>query len=110
CSSDGLESLDQRRRGRVQEFIRDAVDVACSGGAKIAPSALLDHLLQRYAVTSTTPGHQDDVGVGVTYCHLIRLRSGCAEKPSAGRLDQFLYPHLRVDHGLAPFFAIDQGA
>ncbi len=76
----------------------------------MAPGALADDLLERNPVTGATPRGDDDVRVGVANDVGASVLAGLTNKFSTGGFDQFCYPELRVNDGLAPFFAEDVGA
>src|SRR5579871_4535891 len=60
---DGLQALQQRRRGRVEPGIGNTEHAPLADGVHFAPAALLHDFFQRHAVAGATPGGDDNVGI-----------------------------------------------
>src|ERR1043165_7532316 len=52
-AGEGAKSFDQRRSGRVEQLVADAVNAGVLRGAGVGPAALAHDLLQRHAVAGT---------------------------------------------------------
>ncbi len=92
----------------VEELVRDAEDAAFVHGLQVLPVALSDDAFERDAIPCTTPGEEEDVGVGGRDFFGGGVGAGSAEITAAGGFDQLGNPGLGVDEGLAPLFAVDE--
>ena len=101
------EAFEEGGAGGVEELVGDAEDAAVADGAEVVPVALFDDAVEGDAVPCSAPGEEEDVGVGGGDGFGGGVGSGLAEVAASGGFDQFGYPVLGVDEGLAPLFAVD---
>ena len=93
--------------GGVEELVGDAEDSAFLHGFQVMPVALGDDAIKGDAIPCSTPGEEEDVGVGFGYDFCGGVSARFAEIFASGCLYQFGDPGLGVDEGLAPLFAVD---
>ena len=74
------------------------------------PLALVDDAFQGDTVSSSAPGEEEDVGVGGGNGFGCGVGAGYAEETASGGFNEFGDPMLGVNEGLAPLFAVDEGA
>ena len=108
CAGYAGEAFEEGGAGGVEELVGDAEGAALADGAEVLPVALNYDSFERDAVSGSAPGEEEDVGVGYGYDFGGGVSAGFAEVLASGGFDQFGYPVLGVDQGLAPFFAVDQ--
>lgn len=106
---ESAQSLQQGRRGSVEELVTDAVNASLADGAQVGPAASFDNFLQRNAVASSAPGGNEDVGIEGANRFGLELLAGFGEGTASGSLNEFGNPRLGGDQGLAPFFTEDGG-
>ena len=104
---DASQPFEERVCGSVEELVGDAEDSAFLHGFQVMPVALGDDAIEGDAVPCSAPGEEEDVGVGVGYDFRGGMSAGFTEVFASGGFDQFGYPGLGVDEGLAPLFAVD---
>jgi hypothetical protein len=109
CGGYAGEAFEEARARSVEELVGDAEDAAFADGAEMVPVALRYDFFERDAVSGSAPGKEENVGVGFGYGLWSGVGAGFAEVLATGNFDQIRDPGLRVDEGLAPFFAIDDG-
>src|SRR6516225_512481 len=104
-SSQRVQAADQGGRGRVQEFVGNAIDTSMLSGVKCAPSALANDFFQRHPVAGSAPGGNENVGISSK--HILRrgLIAGCGDEFSTNCLNEFRNPGLGSNQWLSPFFA-----
>jgi len=103
-SSQRVQAADQGGRGRVQEFVGNAIDTSMLSGVKCAPSALANDFFQRHPVAGSAPGGNENVGISSK--HILRrgLIAGCGDEFSTNCLNEFRnpgFPILRKKRGVA---------
>jgi hypothetical protein len=101
--------LEERVGGSVEELVGDAEDAAFLHGFQVMPVALLDDSLEGDSIPCSAPGEEEDVRVGFGYGFCGGVSARFTEVLASGGFDQFGYPGLGVDEGLAPLFTVDDG-
>ena len=106
---DAGEALEEGLSWGVEVLVGDAEDAAGSNGLEVMPVALGDDAFEGDTVPCSAPGEKEDVGVGGG----DGFRSGVSPWPSqilaSGGFDEFGYPGLGMDEGVAPFLTVDHG-
>src|SRR4051794_40115850 len=102
-----MQAMDKGGCGCIEEFVSEAVNAAAVSGGGVLPMAVADDLLEGDAVSGTAPGGDDDLGVFFGDLFGCGLLAWGTEEGASGGFDEFDDPELRVDEGLAPFFAVN---
>src|SRR5580704_1528698 len=89
-------------------MVGDAIDAAIADCTELLPAALLHDLFERDAIAGAAPCGEKNIGVGCGDGFRLSVRAGISEEDAACGVDQFLYPELRMDERLAPFFTVDE--
>ena len=114
CGCDAAKALQDRWGGGVEVFVGNTEDSAIADGAEVVPVALCDDTLEGNAIPCPAPGKEENVGLfGLGERGDVLgggVGAGGAEELAACCVDEFGYPVLRVDEGLAPLFAVDDWA
>ena len=108
-SGEAAEAFHEGVGWGVEVFVWDAEDLGVADGSEVVPVALLDDAGEGDAVGGAAPGEDEGVGVGGGYIFGGGVGAGVAEELAARGFDEFRYPVLGADEGLAPLFAVDGG-
>lgn len=102
-----VKSTEECGRGSIEEFVRDAIDAVIARGVGLGPLTVADNLFEWNAISRATPGGDDDLGIGTADCVGICMLARITQKLATSGFNEFSDPRLRMDDGLAPFFAKD---
>src|SRR5271166_5448441 len=87
CES--AQSRNQRGRGRIQKFVRDAIHLRIAHRGGVRPASLSGDLREGHAVAGAAPSGDDDFRIlsGDLLCGT--LRAGLAQEIASSRINQF---------------------
>src|SRR5436305_6260508 len=102
-----MQSLNERRRGGIPDFVADAVDTTVARSRSLLPCSIVDDLFQRHAVTRSAPCCDENLGVDPADFLRSDLPARVTQELPSCRFHQLRHPFLGSDDRLAPVFTKD---
>ena len=106
---DAGEAFEEGLSWGVEVLVGDAEDAAGADGFEVMPVALGDDAFEGNTVPCSAPGEKEDVRISGGDGFRSGVSAWRSQILASGGFDEFGYPGLGMDEGVAPFLAVSHG-